>query len=80
MADEVKTSKTSKNSGAKKSPGKFFKEIKSELKKVIWPTRAQLVNNTMTVLLCCLLIGFMIWVFDAGLNKLIEVALKKGAI
>lgn len=69
MADEVKSSKVdtkkSKDIKNKKSVGKFFNEIKSELKKVIWPTRQQLINNTITVFMCCLLIGSVIWCSDA---------------
>ena len=26
----------------------FFKGVKSELKKVVWPTKSQLINNTIT--------------------------------
>ena len=39
--------------------GKFFRELRSELKKVVWPT----------VLLCVLAVGLFVWIFDgvAGL-------------
>lgn len=49
--------------------GKFFRELKSELKKVVWPTKSQIINNTLIVLLCVLVVGVFIWVFDgvAGL-------------
>lgn len=49
--------------------GKFFRELKSELKKVVWPTKSQIINNTLIVLLCVLVVGIFIWVFDgvAGL-------------
>lgn len=49
---------------------KFFKDIKNELKKVIWPTKTQLINNTLTVLVMCLVLGAFIWAFDYGLNLL----------
>lgn len=55
--------------------GKFFKDLKAEIKKVIWPTKKQLVNNTSVVLLCILLIGAGIWILDylfsLGASKLI---------
>ncbi|HBQ65010.1 MAG TPA: preprotein translocase subunit SecE [Clostridiales bacterium] len=54
--------------------GKNIREVRGELKKVIWPTRAQLVQNTATVLLACLLIGAVIWVFDAFFGWLFTVA------
>ncbi len=45
--------------------GKFFKDLKAEVKKVIWPTKKQLVNNTMIVILAILVIGAGIWILDA---------------
>ena len=43
---------------------KFFKEVKSEMKKVVWPSRKQLVNNTLIVMAVVLLLGVFIWLFD----------------
>lgn len=50
--------------------GRFFKEIRMEMKKVIWPTKQQLINNTLTVFAACLFIGAIIWIADAGLGVL----------
>ncbi|HZK26149.1 MAG TPA: preprotein translocase subunit SecE [Thermoclostridium sp.] len=44
---------------------KFVKEIRSELKKVIWPTKSQLLSYTLTVVFVCLLVGGIVWIFDA---------------
>ena len=44
---------------------RWFREMKSELKKVVWPTKSQMVNNTLIVLACVLVVGICIWVFDA---------------
>ena len=54
MAEEAK----------KKDRGLWFREMKSELKKVVWPNKETVAKNTGTVLLCSLLIGACIWVFD----------------
>ena len=43
---------------------KFFKDLISEVKKVVWPDRKTVAKNTGTVLLCSLAIGVCIWVFD----------------
>ncbi len=53
----------------KKDRGKWFREMKSELKKVVWPTPDKVAKNTGTVLLASLVIGACIWAFDgiAGL-------------
>lgn len=55
MAEEAKK---------KKDRGLWFREMKSELKKVVWPDRQTVVKNTGTVLLCSLVIGACIWIFD----------------
>ena len=44
---------------------KWLRELKSELKKVQWPTAKQTVNNTVIVILCVIIVGVFIWVFDA---------------
>ena len=44
---------------------KFFRELKSELKKVVWPDGKTTAKNTGTVLLCSLIVGAAIWIFDA---------------
>ena len=40
---------------------KFFKEVKSEMKKVAWPSRKQVVKNTLIVMAVVVLIGLFIW-------------------
>ena len=55
MAEEAKK---------KKDRGLWFRGMKSELKKVVWPNKETVAKNTGTVLLCSLLIGACIWVFD----------------
>ena len=39
--------------------------MKSELKKVVWPSGKETMKNTGTVLLCSLIVGAFIWIFDA---------------
>jgi preprotein translocase subunit SecE len=53
-----------------KSLQRLYKDVRSEMKRVIWPNREQLINNTATVLLSCLLIGAVIWIADAGFAQL----------
>ena len=48
-----------------KRVGKWFREMRSELKKVVWPDDKTTAKNTGTVLLCSLGVGVFIWVFDA---------------
>ncbi len=48
-----------------KDRGRWFREMKSELKKVVWPSGKETMKNTGTVLLCSLIVGAFIWIFDA---------------
>ena len=66
-AQAKKDKKPEKNSkpGFFSRIGKWFKDMKSELKKVQWPTRKQTINNTVIVIVCCIVVGIFIWLFDA---------------
>ena len=72
MAKETKSNKDLKN---KKH---FFKDFKAELKKVIWPTPKQVVNNTIAVVVIVLITAAIVFVLDVvfdlinekGINKL----------
>ena len=44
--------------------GRWFREMRSELKKVVWPGKSQIVKNTLTVIACTIVVGACIWVFD----------------
>ena len=61
MAEEKKVSEEKKV----KDRGRWFREMKSELKKVVWPSGKETMKNTGTVLLCSLIVGAFIWIFDA---------------
>ena len=43
---------------------KWFREMKSELKKVVWPSSKQLLNNTLVVLVSVLIVGIIVCLFD----------------
>lgn len=42
----------------------FFKEVKAELKKVVWPSFAKIKQNTLIVIIYVLIIGVVIWGLD----------------
>ena len=43
---------------------RYFRELKSELKKVVWSTPKQVLKNTLIVVACVLVVGVFIWLFD----------------
>lgn len=53
-----------------KSVKNYFRDMKNELKKVVWPDRVQLIRNTITVLIFTVLVGGLIWVADGLFSKL----------
>ncbi len=74
-------SKKSKPETKKAKPGFFarlsrwFREMKSELKKVQWPDVKQTLNSTWTVLLCVVFVGIFIWAYDFLANNIIDALL-----
>ena len=43
---------------------KYFRELKSELKKVVWPTPKQVAKNTLIVVVAVVIIGATVSLFD----------------
>ncbi len=43
---------------------KWFTELKVELKKVVWPTKSQTINNTLVALAVIVAASIVIWGFD----------------
>jgi len=61
-----------------KRVSKWFREMKSELKKVIWPTPKQTLNNTVVSLVVIFASAVVLWGFDslaqAAVKALISIA------
>ena len=50
---------------------RYFRELKSELKKVVWSTPKQVLKNTLIVVACVLVVGAFVWLFDLVAQTLI---------
>ena len=55
----------------------WFREVRIEMtKRIIWPTFKQVVNNTIVFIVCVLVVGALIWLFDwlffTGIQALIS--------
>ncbi len=55
---------TNKKLGFGQRVKKWLREMKSELKKVIWPTPRQTANNTVVALVVMVASAIVIWGFD----------------
>jgi preprotein translocase subunit SecE len=72
---ETKPVKTEKSKADKKNQGnalsrfgrriaKWFREMKSELKKVVWPTGKQTFKNVVVACVVMIVSGIVLWAFD----------------
>ena len=48
---------------------KYFKDCRSEFKKLVWPTPKQLLKNSTVVLGGIIIVGALLTVIDYGLNQ-----------
>ena len=72
MAEKEKNVKPDVKKSKKEEKNKrhFFKDFKAELKKVVWPTPKQLLNNTIAVITIVLVIGVIVFALDMGFELL----------
>ena len=66
------------NTAVKPSSGgaiRFLKEAKSEQKKVTWPTKPELIANTIVVLIAVLLCAILIWMIDSFFSVVVRMIL-----
>lgn len=66
------------DSTAQKKPGfiarvkRFFKDIKGEMKKIVWPAKSQIINNTGIVILVVVISAIFVGCFDIITSYLIK--------
>lgn len=70
MAKNEKDVKKQKNSS-------YFKEMKAELKKVVWPTPKELFDNTVAVIAFVLIIAIIVFVSDICFDSLNKYGITK---
>ncbi|MBO5059483.1 MAG: preprotein translocase subunit SecE [Clostridia bacterium] len=62
-----------KNTAVKKNKAlKFFRETKSEMKKVSWPSKNQLFHNTIVILAFVIIVTIILSLLDVGFEKLLS--------
>ncbi len=55
----------------------FLREVKTELKKVTWPSRKDTLSGTVVVLVAVIIIAIFLGIVDLGLSNLIQMVLKR---
>ena len=46
----------------------FFTDVSKEMKKVSWPSREQLQESTIVVVVTCMIIAMIVFVIDQGMT------------
>ena len=54
----------------------FFREVKVELKKVVFPSRDEVIGSTKVVVVLVLIIAVFLGLVDMLLSKLVSIAMK----
>ena len=54
----------------------FFREVKIEIKKVVYPSRDELLGSTWVVIITSVVISLFLGVVDLGLSKIVKAALR----
>jgi preprotein translocase subunit SecE len=69
--------KSAVNTNVKKriSLREYFKGVKIEMKKVVWPTKKELVSFTSVVILTCFIFALVFWAFDSAFLALLKAVL-----
>ncbi|NMB27870.1 MAG: preprotein translocase subunit SecE [Tissierellia bacterium] len=67
---------SAKTSAKKGKIGTYFKGVKAEMKKVIWPTKKELTNYTGVVVLISGIVGLVVWVLDLGIHRVLSLIMK----
>ena len=75
MAKEAKNKE--KKVKEKKEKKHFLKDVKAELKKVIWPTPKQLLNNTLAVIVSVIIVGVIVFLLDLCFEKINTFGIEK---
>jgi preprotein translocase subunit SecE len=54
----------------------FFREVKVEVKKVVFPSKDELIGSTWVVIITVLIISIFLGIVDLGLTRLVGMALR----
>ncbi len=50
----------------------FFREVGFELKKVVFPSREELIGSTWVVIIAVIIVAIFLGIVDVGLAKIVE--------
>lgn len=50
----------------------LLKDARSEVRRIVWPTRPETIQTTLIVLVCVGVVAFFLWLMDLGLGAIIS--------
>jgi preprotein translocase subunit SecE len=59
------------------SPFQFLKEVREELDRVTWPSKEEIVEATVGVVIFCGFVAVYFWLLDSILTRLLELIIAK---
>ena len=54
----------------------FFKESRAELKKVVWPTKDDVISSIKVVIISTILVAVILGLLDLGFSSLFRIVMK----
>lgn len=74
--NQTNSTSVKKKEGLFTRMGNFFRGVFVELRKVVWPTKKELINFEVAVIVFSLLSAIAIWIFDLAFRTGITALLK----
>ena len=56
----------------------FFGNARTEVRKVVWPTRKETIQTTMIVMLMVFIVAILLWMFDMLLTSVVRYLMGQG--
>ena len=68
----AKTNANAPQQQKKNRISEYFKGVRTEMKKVVWPTKNELSRFTVVVLAVCAFFALFFWLLDTGILAIME--------
>lgn len=75
MAKDIENKNVQKPEKKKSSVIEYFRGVRTEMKKVVWPTKKELGSYTALVLVVCAFFALAFWAVDSGFLALLKAVL-----
>lgn len=70
--EKAKVKAKEKKPGVFSKIKRYFKDLRGEFKKIVWPSKKQIINNTIVVIACMAVTAVIIWLLDWAFISLLS--------